>query len=337
MRLLVYLGRRTFLSLMSLFGAITFIFILTHILPGNPLIARVTLVDENTVEQINRRLGLDRPLGEQYVDYMMGIFQGDLGKSWVTNRPVATDLANRLPASLELAVYGTIFALGIGLPLGIIAAVKRGSWADSIIRFIGAVGVSMPVFLVGLILIYIFYYKLQWAAAPLGRQSIRFSTPPTVTGFITIDTLLAGDAAAFGDAVAHIILPAATLALVQLPIIIRIMRATMVENLQQDYITTARSIGLPFRRIVMQDALQNSLVAILTVSGLIFAFLVAGSVLVERVFSWPGIGLYAYQSLVNNDYAAIQGFIIITAVLYILVNWITDLLYGVIDPRIRIS
>jgi peptide/nickel transport system permease protein len=267
---------------------------------------------------------------------MGGLLRGDLGKSWVTNRPVGVDLAGRLPASLELAIYGTILSLLIGLPLGVLAAVRRNSWIDNIARVISAIGVSTPAFWLGLILIYVFYFKLHWAAAPLGKLNIRFTTPPTVTGFITLDTLLAGDVAAFGDALSHVVLPAFTLALVELPVIMRITRATMIDVLQQDYITTARALGLPFRDIVLQDALKNSLVAILTVSGLIFAFLVAGSVLVERVFSWPGIGLYAFQSLINNDYAAIQGFIIVTAILYISINWITDMLYGIVDPRIRV-
>jgi peptide/nickel transport system permease protein len=335
MRLLKYVAQRTALSLISLIGAVTFVFFLTHMLPGNPLLVRVAQASPEIFEQINRRLGLDRPLGEQYVDYMSGILRGDLGKSWVTNRPVLQDLQSRLPASLELAVYGTILSIAIGLPLGILAAVKKDTWIDHIARLIGALGVSTPVFWLGLILIYVFFFQLGWAAAPLGRLSIRYTTPPTVTGFMTIDTLLAGDFAAFGDAFAHAVLPAITLAIIELPVILRLTRATMIEVLQQDYITTARALGLPYYRIVLRDGLQNSLVSILTVTGLIFAYLVAGSVLVERVFSWPGVGLYAYQSLTNNDFAAIQAFVMVTAVLYISINWLTDILYGIVDPRIR--
>ncbi len=335
MRLLKYVAQRTALSLISLIGAVTFVFFLTHMLPGNPLLVRVAQASPEIFEQINRRLGLDRPLGEQYAAYMSGILRGDLGKSWVTNRPVLQDLQNRLPASLELAVYGTILSIVIGLPLGILAAVKKDTWIDYLARFIGALGVSTPVFWLGLILIYVFFFNLGWAAAPLGRLSIRYTTPPTVTGFLTIDTLLAGDFEAFGDAFAHAVLPAITLAIIELPVILRLTRATMIEVLQQDYITTARALGLPYYRIVLRDGLQNSLVSILTVTGLIFAYLVAGSVLVERVFAWPGVGLYAYQSLTNNDFAAIQAFVMVTAVLYISINWLTDILYGIVDPRIR--
>jgi len=335
MRLFAYIAQRTALSLISLVGVVTFVFVLTHLLPGNPLLVKVTQASPEIFEQINRRLGLDRPLGEQYFDYMTGILHGDLGKSWVTNRPVLTDLQARLPASLELAVYGTILSIVIGLPLGILAAVKKDTWIDYLARLIGALGVSTPVFWLGLILIYVFFFNLGWAAAPLGRLSIRFSSPPPVTGFLTIDTLLAGDFEAFGDAFAHAVLPAITLAIIELPVILRLTRATMIEVLQQDYITTARALGLPYYRIVLKDGLQNSLVSILTVTGLIFAYLVAGSVLVERVFSWPGVGLYAYQSLTNNDFAAIQAFVMVTSVLYISINWLTDILYGIVDPRIR--
>jgi peptide/nickel transport system permease protein len=335
MRLLRYTTQRTILSLVSLMGAVTFVFFLTHMLPGNPLLVRVAQASPEIFEQINRRLGLDKPLGEQYVEYMSGILRGDLGKSWVTNRPVLTDLQARLPASLELAVYGTILSIAIGIPLGILAAVKKDTRVDHGARLIGALGVSTPVFWLGLILIYVFFFKLGWAAAPLGRLSIRYTTPPTVTGFMTIDTLLAGDLAAFGDAVAHVVLPVITLAIIELPVILRLTRATMIEVLQQDYITTARALGLPYYRIVLRDGLQNSMVSILTVAGLIFAYLVAGSVLVERVFAWPGVGLYAYQALTNNDFAAIQAFVMVTAVLYISINWLTDILYGIVDPRIR--
>jgi ABC-type dipeptide/oligopeptide/nickel transport system permease component len=335
MRLVRYIAQRTLLSLISLIGAVTFVFFLTHLLPGNPLLVKVAQATPEIFEQINRRLGLDRPLGEQYINYMSGVLEGDLGKSWVSNRPVLQDLQNRLPASMELAAYGMILSIAIGIPLGIIAAVKKDTWIDYITRFIGVLGVSTPVFWLGLILIYMFYFQLGWAAAPLGRLSIRFMTPPTVTGFLTIDTLLTGDLNAFRDAFAHVVLPAITLAVIELPVILRITRATMIEVLQQDYITTARALGLPYYRIVLRDGLQNSLVSILTVTGLIFAYLIAGSVLVERVFSWPGVGLYAYQALTNNDFAAIQAFVMVTSILYISINWLTDILYGIVDPRIR--
>jgi peptide/nickel transport system permease protein len=335
MRLIKFYVQRTGLSLLSLFGAITFVFFLTHFMPGNPLIAKMTLASPEYVEQVKKQLGLDRPLSEQYVDYLGDLIRGDLGKSWVTNRQVTEDFRMRLPASLELAIYATLLAILIGLPLGIISAVRQDSWIDYVARVIGSIGVSTPAFWLGLILIYFFYFKLEWAAAPLGRLGIKFASPEEITGIMTIDTLLARDWPAFRNTLAHVILPAITLAIVELPIILRITRTSMIEALQQDYITTARAVGLPYRRIIMEDALKNSMISILTVIGLIFAYLVAGSLLVERVFSWPGIGLYTYQALVNNDYAAIQAFIILTTLLYISINWIVDILYGVIDPRIR--
>jgi dipeptide transport system permease protein len=335
MKLFKFYAQRTGLSLLSLFGAITFIFLLTHIMPGNPLIAKMTLASPEYVEQVKSQLGLDRPLYEQYVDYLSGLIKGDLGKSWVTNRRVIDDFQQRIPASLELAIYGTLLSILIGIPLGILAAVKQDSWIDHTARVIGSIGVSTPAFWLGLILIYFFYFKLNWAAAPLGRLSIKFTSPEEITGIMTLDTLLAGDLPAFRNAFAHAALPAITLAFLELPVILRITRAAMVEALQQDYITTARAVGLPYRRIVLEDALKNSMISILTVIGLIFAYLVAGSLLVERVFSWPGVGLYTFQALVNNDYEAIQAFIILTTLLYITINWVVDILYGVIDPRIR--
>ncbi len=329
-----YIAQRTGLSLISLVGAITFVFVLTHLLPGNPLLSRVTQATPEVFERINKQLGLDKPLGEQYALYMVGLVHGDLGQSWVTNRAVSDDLRQRLPASFELAIYGLLLALVVGIPLGIIAAVKKDTVFDHAIRLFGAIGVSTPVFWLGLILIYFFFFKLRWAAAPIGRLSTGIDSPALVTGFLTVDSLLAGDFTAFQNAVGHLILPAITLALAAVPLLIRITRATMIEVLQQDYITTARALGLPYRRIVLSDGLQNSMVSILTVTGLVFAYLVAGSVLVERVFSWPGLGLYAYQSLVNNDFAAIQAVVIVTALLYISLNWLTDILYGLVDPRI---
>ncbi|RPJ03037.1 MAG: ABC transporter permease [Chloroflexi bacterium] len=336
MRFLRYTLQRTGLSALSFLGAVTFVFFLTHYLPGNPIMVRAGVATQDSIDLIERQLGLDRPLGEQYVEYMKGLVQGDLGRSWVTNRPVLDDLKSRLPVSLELAVYGTLLSLLLGLPLGILAAVKQDTIVDHAARLIGALGVSTPAFWLGLILIYFFFFRLEWAAAPLGQLSYGIKEPETITGFLSIDLLLAGNLEGFRDAMAHLALPAITLAAVELPVVMRLTRATMIEVLQQDYITTARALGFPYWQIVLRDALQNSMVQILTVTGLIFAYLVAGSVLVERVFSWPGVGLYAYRALTNNDFSAIQAFIIVTTLTYILINWLSDVLYGIIDPRIRI-
>ena len=313
----------------------TFVFFLTHYLPGNPILVRAGVATAESVELIERQLGLDRALSEQYFEYMRNLTRGDLGKSWVTNRPVREDLRDRLPASIELAVYGTALSLLLGLPLGILAAVKQDTLVDHVARLIGALGVSTPAFWLGLVLLYVFFFLLKWAPAPWGRLGVSVTEPQMVTGLLTLDSLLAGNREAFANALGHLALPSITLAAVELPVVMRLTRATMIDVLQQDYITTARALGIPYRRIVLTDALQNSLISILTVTGLIFAFLIAGSVLVERVFSWPGVGLYAYRALTNNDFAAIQAFIIVTTLTYILVNWVTDIMYGVVDPRIR--
>ena len=335
MRLARYTLQRTALSALSFFGAVTFVFFLTHYLPGNPILVRAGVATAESVELIERQLGLDRPLSQQYFEYMRNLTRGDLGKSWVTNRPVRDDLRDRLPASIELAVYGTALSLLLGLPLGILAAVKQDTLVDHVARLIGALGVSTPAFWLGLVLLYVFFFLLKWAPAPWGRLSVSVTEPPMVTGLLTLDSLLAGNRVAFVNALGHLALPSITLAAVELPVVMRLTRATMIDVLQQDYITTARALGIPYRRIVLTAALQNSMISILTVTGLIFAFLIAGSVLVERVFSWPGVGLYAYRALTNNDFSAIQAFIIVTTLTYILVNWVTDIMYGLVDPRIR--
>ena len=336
MNLSRHILQRTMLSFLSLFGAILFTFFLTHMLPGNPVLVRAGYKIPETIRAIEEQMGLDKPLPVQFKNYLSGLAHGDLGESWYTGNPVIADLRQRLPASIELALFSTILALAIGLPLGIVGATRRDSAWDHLTRILGVVSVSMPVFWLGLLLIYVFYYKLQWAPPPMGRMETFAEAPNRVTGLLTIDALLAGDLATFKDALTHLLLPGITLSLVVMVPIMRMTRATMIEVMGQAYIRTARAAGLPARQVIFQDALRNSMISILTISGMVLGYLIGGAVLVEKVFSWPGMGQYVWNAMLQNDYAAIQGFMLAVTTIYIAINWAIDLLYGVIDPRVRV-
>jgi peptide/nickel transport system permease protein len=330
-----YLGKRTLASVLAVLGALCLVFFVTHVLPGNPVLSRATNASTATIQQIEDQLGLHRPLGSQFTDYFSGLARGDLGDSYVTGRSVGSDLAQRAPASIELALYATLLALLVSIPLGVYAAVRHGKAADRAARGVSSLAVSMPSFWVALLLIYIFYFRLKIGAAPLGRLDPAVTPPPSITGLYTVDSLLHGQWATFVNAAWHLVLPAVTLAIVVTAPLVRITRATMLEVLNQPYITCGRALGLSERHVVLRDALQNSLLSILTVAGLVFGYLVSGSVLVEQIFAWPGIGQYAFTALTNNDLQGIEGFVLVVAVTSVGVNWLVDVLYGVIDPRVR--
>jgi ABC-type dipeptide/oligopeptide/nickel transport system permease component len=336
MNLSRHIAQRTMLSVVSLFGAIVFTFFLTHMLPGNPVLVRAGYKIPETIKALEEQMGLDKPLPVQFKNYVVGIAQGDLGRSWFTGNPVTTDLKERLPASLELALFSTCLALAIGLPLGVISAVRRDSAWDHLSRVFGVVAISMPVFWLGLLLIYVFYYRFHLAPAPMGRFTTFADPPHKVTGLLTIDSLLTGDLGSFEDALRHLLLPGITLSLVVMVPIMRITRATMIEVMGQAYIRTARAAGLSSRQIIVQDALRNSMINILTISGMVLGYLIGGAVLVEKVFSWPGLGQYVWNAMLQNDYAAVQGFMLAVTTIYIVLNWAIDLLYSVIDPRVRV-
>ena len=335
MRFAAYLGKRTVASVLAVLGALCLIFFVAHVLPGNPVLSRATNASAGTIQQVEDQLGLHRPLGSQFVDYFSGLAHGNLGDSYVTGRSVGSDLAARAPASIELALYATLLALLVSIPLGVYAAVRRGRAVDRIARGISSLAVSMPSFWLALLLIYVFYFRLQVGAAPLGRLDATATPPPSITGLYTVDSLLHGEWGTFANAAWHLALPAVTLAIVVIAPLVRITRATMLEVLNQPFITCGRALGLSERQVILRDALQNSLVSILTVAGLVFGYLVSGSVLVEQIFAWPGIGQFAFTALTNNDLQGIEGFVLVVAITYVGINWLVDLLYGVIDPRVR--
>jgi peptide/nickel transport system permease protein len=283
---------------------------------------------------VRRDLGLDRPAWEQYYLYMKVLVRGDLGRSFMSNKPVIAEILTFLPATLELGVASIIFSLVLGIGLGVISAVRRGRWIDHASRLISVGGAAMPVFWYGLMLQLIFYRRLGWLPVG-GRLGSQFAPPPAVTGFYTVDALMALQPAVAWDAFIHLILPGLSLSLITIAILARITRSSMLDTLAQDYVRTARSKGLRESRVVLAHALRNASLPIVTVFGLRLGAVFAGAVLTEAVFAWPGIGTYAYKAIEFSDFPVIIGFAIIASVLYAVVNLMTDLVYFALDPRLQ--
>jgi peptide/nickel transport system permease protein len=333
-----YILRRLALAAVTLAGVVVAVFIMTHLLPSDPAALRAgPLASEELIAQYRREMRLDQPLYVQFADYARDLVRGDLGNSWRTEQPVRDELGQRLPATLELAATALAFALLIGLSLGILSAVYFGKWIDHAARVFATLGASLALFWLALVGVQVFYYNLRWAPPPLGRLTVGLPEPPAVTGLFTLDSLLAGDRAIFADAVGHLWLPALTLAFVVSAPLIKIVRAAMLQALSSDFVRTARAIGLSLRQVVLVDALRNAFIPVLTTVGIVFGYLMAGNVIIERVFSWPGIGYYAWNALITNDFNAVQGFVLLIAVVYVLLNLFIDLAYGGIDPRIRLG
>jgi ABC-type dipeptide/oligopeptide/nickel transport system permease component len=337
-RLSRYILRRLALAALTLFLVTIVVFSITNVLPGNPALVRLGgLASPEAVRAEEKRMGLDRPLPERYWDFVSGAVVADFGRSFKTERPVASDLGDRLPATLELALLATFLSLLVGVPLGFLAAARRDSAIDHAARTLATVAAAMPIFWLGLVLVFVFAYQLGWAPGTVGRFPLDHEAPPLVTGFFTIDTLLAGDIGGFFTALHYLALPVLTLAIIELAPILKMARSSMVETLDTDYVRTSRALGFSPRQIFFGDAVRNALIPVLTLLGIVLGYLVAGSVIVETLFSWPGIGRYAYGALTANDFNAIQGFILLVAAIYVLLNLAIDLLYAVIDPRIRLG
>lgn len=332
-KLIVY---RVLQALPALAGVILVSFILTRMLPGDPAayFAGPAATTESIAE-IRASMGLDRSLPVQFLHYVLDLGTGNLGNSLSTGQPVVEELARRLPASLELTFTALLLSCAIALPLGIAAAVHQGSWIDHVCRAVVTAGVSLPTFFTGIVLVYVFYYLLGWAPSPLGRLDFVYLSPPDVTGFYVIDALLAGDTETAWGAVRQLILPATTLALFTLAPLARMARASMLQALASDYIRTARAAGLREGQIVFGYAFQNAMLPVVTTLGMVFSFMLGANVLVEKVFAWPGIGSYAVEALVVSDYAAVQGFVLAMAILFVVLNLVIDILYTVVDPRTR--
>lgn len=318
-----------------MFGVTLITFTISNLIPGDP--ARLIAGDRATaeiVEKIRNDLGLDRPLYEQYGKYIVGVFQGDLGTSIRTRRPVLEDLKIFFPATLELAIVALMLAIAMGIPLGVASAVWKNKPIDHVVRIISVVGISTPAFWLGLLLIVFFYGKLGIFPGG-GRIDQNIAMPQHVTGFLLIDSLIAGDFTAFKSVVGHLILPAFTLGFVHLGVVARQVRSAMLEELKQDYIRTARANGLSEFSIVFTEALPNAMIPSITVLGLAVGDLLYGAVLTETVFAWPGMGAYVVSSIQALDFPAVMGFTVVVSLAYVMVNLAVDLIYMMVDPRIR--
>ncbi|MGQ9700498.1 MAG: ABC transporter permease [Candidatus Bipolaricaulaceae bacterium] len=332
-----YVVQRLVLTVPMVFILVSVVFLVLRIMPGDPVLAMLggRNVSPKLIAQKRHEMGLDKPLLTQYVEYMWGILHGDLGRSTRTGKPVAQELIARLPATLELALWGMIFAALFGLPTGILAAVRADKPSDHLMRVLHIGSFALPIFWVGLMFQVFFAVKLNWLPVA-GRLSGNFAfTFQRVTGFYLLDALLLGDKEILGDVVKHLILPGVTLGLAQMGFLGRVTRAAMLEVLDAEYVTTARSKGVVERRVILRHALRNALIPIITVFGLQFAMLMGGAVLTETVFSWPGIAGFLIQSLTYRDWWALQGTIAFIGVFVATVNLVVDLLYSVIDPRVR--
>ena len=330
-----FILKRLGLVLPTFIGITLLVFALIRLLPGDPVEA---LSGERgmTTERYERLLhefGLDRPLPVQYADYVWKAVHGDLGRSTITQEPVFKEFITLFPATIELSVFALLLALVIGLPAGIVAAVKRNSFWDYSVMGASLTGFSMPIFWWGLLLILTFSVTLGWTPVS-GRIAIQYDIPP-VTGFMLIDTLLSGDRGAFRSALAHLVLPAIALGTIPLAVIARMTRSSMLEVLREDYVRTARAKGASSLRVIGIHALRNALIPVVTTIGLQVGTMLAGAILTETIFSWPGIGKWLVEAIHRRDYPAVQGGILMSATVIIGVNLVVDMLYGVINPRIR--
>jgi peptide/nickel transport system permease protein len=329
------LTRRLLLLLFVVWGISLVTFMLARVVPTDParLIAGPRASPE-AVAVVRRDYGLDRPAVEQYIRYMAGLVSGDLGRSFTTKRPVTEDLRAFFPATVELALAALLIALLLGLPIGIIAALRRNSALDYVGRSFATFGLSLPPFWIGLLAQLVFYSGLT--LLPIGaRVSQDVAPPPTFTGLYTVDSLLAGQWATFLDALRHLVLPAVVLSFSTTAVFVRMVRTSLLEVLGQDYVRTARAKGLGERSVVMRHALRNALLPVLTLGGLQLGLLLSGTLLVESIFTWPGIGRYSAQAITGADYNGIMGVTIVIALIYLLVNTVVDLLHAWLDPRVH--
>lgn len=327
--------RRLGMVIPTFIGITLLAFALIHLIPGDPIEVMMGErgVDPQMHAEALHRLGLDEPLPLQYLHYVGRALHSNLGTSLITNTSVMDEFVARFPATLELSVCAMAFALLFGLPAGVAAALRRGSWLDHTVMGTALTGYSMPIFWWGLLLIMLFSVTLGWTPVS-GRIAVEYDIPYT-TGFMLIDSLLSTDEGAFKSAVSHLILPAVVLGTIPLAVVARMTRSSMLEVLREDYIRTARAKGLSPVRIVLVHALRNALIPVVTVIGLQVGTLLAGAVLTETLFSWPGIGKWLIDAISRRDYPVVQGGILMIATLVILVNLLVDLLYGVLNPRIR--
>jgi dipeptide transport system permease protein len=333
--MLSFILRRLAVVIPTFIGITIVAFAFVRVLPGDPvlLLAGERGVSAERYQTLLTQFGFDRPIWEQYWDYLVGIFHGDFGTSISTKRPVIRDFLTLFPATIELSVCATLFAVLVGVPAGILAAVRRGSLFEQLTMGTALVGYSMPIFWLGLLLIILFSGVLGWTPVS-GRISLMYFFP-TVTGFMTIDALLSGQKGAFTSALHHLILPTVTLGTIPLAVIARQTRSAMLEVLGDDYVRTARSKGLSPRRVIGLHAFRNAMIPVVTTIGLQVGVMMAGAILTETIFSWPGVGKWMIDAISRRDYPVVQAGLLLIAIVIMVVNLLVDLLYGLINPRIR--
>jgi peptide/nickel transport system permease protein len=335
MLILRYIGRRILFVIPQLLGIILVSFFLVKLIPGDPAVMMLgPTASEESLHELRVKMGFTQPLFVQFRHYLKDVMHGDLGTSWQTTQPVTEDLFQRFPATLELITFGLLLAIAIGFPLGVAAArLKRGpvrKFAD----YYGLLAGAMPDFWLALVLIYVFYTRLNWIPAPLGRIDMAVVPPPTITGSLVIDSLLAGDPDALASAFGHLVLPVLTLGLINAGPILKMTQSTVERTLSSDFIRYAEMCGLP-RRVVLRQAIRAALPSIVTIVSVLYGFLIGGAVLVEIVFSWGGAGQYAVQGVLNADLNPVLGFVVFSAILSLIIYLLVDLLYFALDPRTR--
>jgi peptide/nickel transport system permease protein len=334
-----FVARRALALVLLAIGITLVVFLLTQLVPSDPVTANLgeqAAGDPEAVAAFKEHYGLDKPLPERYLIYLGHVVQGDLGESALTRNPVTTDLGQFIPATAELAVFSIVIAILVGIPIGVAAAVKHDKPVDHALSVVSLGGISMPTFWLALVALYVFFYRLGWFPSG-GRLDPGTLDPPHVTGFFTIDAVLAGQWSVAREAVHHLVLPALVLAAFNVSLLARYTRSSVLEVMGNDYVRAARAKGVPERVVLWRYVLRAALPAIITVIGLLFANILTGAVLVENIFSWPGLGQYAYQAAINLDVPAIAGVSLFIAVVYVTINFVVDVLYGVIDPRIRVT
>ena len=317
-----------------LLGVSVVVFFMVRAIPGDP--AQILLGQNATQEQVAQlraQMGLDKPVIVQYLVFLKDALTGDLGDSIVTGRPVTTELLVRFPATLELTAFAMLIAVLVGVPVGVIAAVKQYSILDKVTSVLALTGISMPIFWLAMILVVIFTVELHLLPFP-GRLSSGVSIP-AITGLVLVDSLLTGNFAAFWDGLKHLILPAVALGTIPMAVVMRMTRSSMLEVMNEDYVRTARAKGVVPWRVVFKHALRNAMLPTVTVIGLQVGLLMGGAIITETIFSWPGVGQIAYESVYRRDYAMIQGVVLYGALLFVLVNLLVDILYAILDPRVR--
>jgi peptide/nickel transport system permease protein len=334
----IFLLKRIAWMVPTLFGVSLIMFCLTTLIPGDPALLRLGhFATAEQLQQLRTEMGLDKPPHERYWLYLSGVVRGDLGRSWRTGDTVANDLKARFPATLELGLYSTILSIVLGIPIGVVTAAHKDSYLDYGGKLYGVLGVAVPLFWLGLILVYVFYYQLGIAPAPTGRIDMLVDPPPRITGLYVVDSVLSGDMEALWSSLSHLVLPVMTLTFIVAASIARMTYTSMRRVLSAPYIQVGHAYGISPHRMVYKYALKNALMPVITFIGLQVGFLIGGVVLVEVVFALPGIGRYAVDSILVNDFAPVQGFVLVVLVVYLGVNLLADVLYGLVNPQVRAS